>query len=214
MDDDPDEHLQGQNIKFLLAELVRNTVHTDKKVKCPANIDLTRYDFTKAKQIPDKHLSYGKLFIEAANLYHELREYWLGLVVECPPKAELFEKMVTDTAKFGYKSYHLRYRKSCGRGGTTKEQEAEVLKGRVYRFYELFKDERISMAALANKILTDKRGFFYSQSYEDLKKQEEKKYEKYVLKCTKKGIKPKEKKRERNTNNRNSDKMDKRLGCG
>ena len=143
-------------VKVNLAQLVKNTLYTDNEIKAPININLERYDLAKPKKLSDKYLTYGKLFIEAADLYRRLRMYWLTLVREYPPAAELLETLLADTVKFGYRYCNLRYVKSFSRGGITKDKKTDAVRIKIHNIYDKLKDQRISMSALAGQILSSK----------------------------------------------------------
>ena len=91
------------------AQLIKDTLYTDNSIKAPKNVDLAKYDLKEPKKLSGNQLIYGKLFIEAADLYRRLRMYWLTLVREYPPAAELLETLLADTVKFGYSHCRLKY---------------------------------------------------------------------------------------------------------
>lgn len=98
-----------ENLKQNLAILVQNTLYTNKNIEAPVNIDLSKYNLPAPRKISKKYSVYGEMFIEAANLYRRLRMYWLTLVREYPPAAELLETLLADTVKFGYSHCRLKY---------------------------------------------------------------------------------------------------------
>lgn len=91
------------------AQLIKDTLYTDNSIKAPKNVDLAKYDLKEPKKLSDNQLIYGKLFIEAADLYRCLRMYWLAIVKESPSVAELLEILLADAVKFGYSHCRLKY---------------------------------------------------------------------------------------------------------
>ena len=91
------------------AQLIKDTLYTDNSITAPKNIDLAKYDLKEPKKLSDNQLIYGKLFIEAADLYRCLRMYWLAIVKESPSVAELLEILLADAVKFGYSHCRLKY---------------------------------------------------------------------------------------------------------
>lgn len=91
------------------AQLIKDTLYTDNIITAPKNIDLAKYDLKEPKKLSDNQLIYGKLFIEAADLYRRLRMYWLAIVKEYPSVAELLEILLADAVKFGYSHCRLKY---------------------------------------------------------------------------------------------------------
>lgn len=142
-----------ENLKQNLAILVQNTLYTNKNIEAPVNIDLSKYNLPAPSKISKKYSVYGELFIEAANLYRRLRIYWLSIAAEYPPMAELLETLLMETATFGYKYCNTRYVKTFSRGGVTRDRRTERVRIIISNLYEMFKEDHISMAALANKIL-------------------------------------------------------------
>lgn len=142
-----------ENLKYNLALLVQNTLYTNKNIEAPVNIDLSKYNLPAPRKISKKYSVYGEIFIEAANLYRRLRIYWLSIAAEYPPMAELLETLLMETATFGYKYCNTRYVKTFSRGGVTRDRRTERVRIIISNLYEMFKEDHISMAALANKIL-------------------------------------------------------------
>ena len=145
-----------ENLKQNLAILVQNTLYTNKNIEAPVNIDLSKYNLPAPRKISKKYSVYGEMFIEAANLYRRLRMYWLAIVREYPPVAELLETLLADTVKFGYRYCNLRYVKSFSRGGITKDKKTDAVRIKIHNIYDKLKDQRISMSALAGQILSSK----------------------------------------------------------